>query len=146
MTVDQSSRPRLVRISLTADERTTPGGTTMTTWRYFDGNRWTSVRDHPDAEFTRLDCGPGLLWQSRADLLVPPATWLVRVDRFPNHHFQPTDPMEYLRRQVRTRRYALRHSFFQVSTNGSLRRMKRDEAPLDSEAELGDEWLRSENR
>lgn len=42
--------------------------------------------------------------------------------------------MEYLRREIVRQKYALRHSFFQVSPNGSLERRQRQDAPLDADA------------
>jgi hypothetical protein len=129
--VTDPTPPRLVRVTLTADERTVEGGTASTSWRYFDGTRWLSLRDHPQATMTRLDCGPGMTWQTQAEVSLPVGSWLLRVDRFPNHRHQPSDPMEYLRRQVRTRRYAVRHSFFRITRDGSLRRRPREEAPVE---------------
>ena len=130
----ESPPPPLFRVSLTADERTVAGGTATTSWRYFDGDNWRSIKDHPKATFTRIDCGPGLLWRTQAEIMVAPQTWLMRVDRTPDRSNQPTDPMEYLRRQVRLRRYATRQTFFRVGAAGSLERATREQAPLSADA------------
>lgn len=121
---------RLLRVSLLADERTVPGGTATRSWRFFDGSEWRSIKDHPQATFTRIDCGPGLLWQTQAEVLVAPECWLMRVDRTPDRRNQPTDPLDYLRRQVRLRRYATRQTFFRVAADGALRRAPREQAPI----------------
>lgn len=126
--------PRLLRVSLLADERTVAGGTATTSWRFFDGTVWRSIKDHPRATFTRLDCGPGLLWQTQAEVMVAAECWLMRTDRAPDRTNQPTDPLDYLRRQVRLRRYSTRHTFFRVSANGFLRRAPREQAPLGADA------------
>jgi hypothetical protein len=128
--VSEQGQLRLVRVTLVAAEHTVAGGTATTSWRYFDGVDWKSLKDHPDAAFTRLDCGPGMLWQTQAEVQMTPRTWVVRIDRSPNHKHRPTDPLEYLRRQVRLRRYAVRRTYFQVANDGSLRRMPREDAPL----------------
>jgi hypothetical protein len=134
VTTSSPAPPGLVRVVLLADERTTEGGTATTTWRFFDGSQWTPVKDHPHATFARLDCGPGVMWQTRAEVWFAPATWVVRVERYPNRRQHSSDPMEYLRREIVRQKYALRHSFFQVSPNGSLERRQRQDAPLDADA------------
>lgn len=121
---------RLFRVSLIADERTVAGGTATTSWRFFDGAEWRSIKDHPRATFERLDCGPGQLWQTQAEIMVAAGSWLLRVDRAPDRRNQPADPLEYLRRQVRLRRYATRQTFFTVAANGTLKRAPREQAPV----------------
>lgn len=125
--------PRLFRVSLLANERAAAGGTATTSWRYFDGAQWRSIKDHPQASFTRLDCGPGLLWQTRAEVLLSTECWLMRVDRAPDRRDPPTDPLDYLRRQVRLRKYTTRQTFFKVNVDGSLRRAPREQAPVETE-------------
>lgn len=134
--MSERGRVRIVRVTLVADERTVAGGTATTSWRYFDGVDWKSLKDHPDAAFTRLDCGPGMLWQTQAEVQMAPRTWVVRVDRSPNHRHRPTDPLEYLRRQVRLRQYATRRTYYQVASDGSLRRMPREDAPLGTDEKV----------
>lgn len=124
-----SERP-LVRIVLSACERTVTGGTSKTTWLFYDGNQWSLVKDYPDATFTRVDCGPGVLWETLCEVTVPIGTWLTRVDRTPDDSLRPRDPMVYLQRQVRTRRYRVRRSHFRVNALGKLVRMPREKAPL----------------
>jgi hypothetical protein len=132
--VSEQPPTRLHRVSLIADERTVPGGTATTSWRFFDGTIWCSIKDHPRATFTRLDCGPGLLWRTQAEILVAAECWLMRVERAPDRRNQPTDPLDYLRRQVRLRRYAIQHTFFKVAARGGLRRVPREQAPLGADA------------
>jgi hypothetical protein len=122
--------PRDVRIILSACERTVDGGTAMTTWLYYDGERWQSIKDHPHATFTRLDCGPGVLWETVAEVLLPVGTWLTRIDRIPDHTLEPEDPLVYLQRQVRTRRYRSRRTTFRANTGGKLVRVSRKNAPV----------------
>lgn len=116
-------------VELSACEWVVDGGTRRTTWCYFDGQEWQSVKDHPEALFVQLDRGPGVLWETQATLRLKTGTWLQRIERFPSRAGAPTDPMAYLRRQVRTRRYDARYSYYVVSTGGRLRLMKRKDAP-----------------
>src|SRR5690606_35274134 len=120
--VNERAAPRLFRITLLANERTVAGGTATTTWRFFDGQTWLPLKEHPRATFTRLDCGPGQLWQTQALVLLGANSWLMRVDRTPDRRAPPTDPLDYLRREVRLRKYAVKHTFFKVSAAGSLQR------------------------
>jgi hypothetical protein len=120
----------LVTVHLSAFERVIDGGTSLTSWRYYDGESWLLVKDHPNAVFSQLDCSPGVLWETVAQLSVVLGTWLQRVDRFPTRQTGPTNPLDYLRRQVRTRRYDIKRSFFRVQRGGRLVRQKQDEAPI----------------
>lgn len=109
------------------------GGTATTTWRFFDGQTWLPLKDHPGATFTRLDCGPGQLWQTQALVSMGAHSWLMRVDRMPDRRQPPTDPLDYLRREVRLRKYAVKRTFFRVSAEGSLQRAPRQQAPHDTQ-------------
>lgn len=124
-----NSQKRRVRIIVSACERTVSGGTATTSWLYHDAESWNSVKHHPDATFTRVDCGPGLLWETLAELTVPVGTWLTRIDRSPDNSLRPEDPLVYLQRQVRTRRYRVRRTAFRVTATGKLVRMPMSDAP-----------------
>jgi hypothetical protein len=114
---------------LSACERTVDGGTSLTSWLYHDQQGWQSLKDHPNATFTRMDCGPGVLWETVAEVSLPIGTWLTRIDRSPNDSLRPEDPLVYLQRQVRTRRYQTRRTYFQVNARGKLVRMSHKDAP-----------------
>src|SRR5690606_14926058 len=105
------------------------GGTRLVTWHYHDGEGWQSVKHHPTGVFSQVDCAPGVLWETVATLFLPVGSWLQRLDRFPSRDDKPVDPMEYLRRQVRQRRYDVRRSFFTVLPRGKLKRAAASQAP-----------------
>lgn len=117
-----------LRVHLSASETVTAGGTRKTTWLVYAGHTWISVKDFPEAEFASLDAGPGTIWETLASLWVLPGTWLQKVVTTPLREKQ-SDPLSFLRKEVRGVGRKVERSYFRVNTRGGLRAFNPADVP-----------------
>lgn len=125
---------QLVLIRLLAWESIAPRGTRKISWLVYLDHRWQSAKDYPGAVFERLDAAPGTVWQTAAELRVAPGTWLQRVESSPMPR-EHSDPMSYLRREVRGTRRTVSRTFYRVTRTGELRRPPKETTPPEDSTE-----------
>jgi hypothetical protein len=126
-----------VAVRLTATEFVVEGGTAITTWWVYDDGHWTSARDIPDAVLTPRDQGPGVVWETTAELRVKPGTWVMRVRKRPRPQ-ERTDPIRYLERGKLRAQGRIERRYFMINRRGQLRSPPNGlTPPLDPEDELG---------
>jgi hypothetical protein len=127
-----------VVVEVRASEAIVPHGVAKTTWWVFDGQRWRSVKEHPDATLERQDSPPGVVWETRAELRLPVGAWLMRVRTRPRQQ-QFRDPMRYLRGESLRAHWHTQRSYFVVGPRGVLQPARREDAPDDDTLDLPQE-------
>ena len=73
-------------------ERIVPGGSESARWYVKVGDGWVRASEHPTAERTRVDAGPGVVWETRIALRLPRE--FLRVGAGQPGRFPRTDELE----------------------------------------------------
>ncbi len=117
-----------VRVRLTAYEAVVPRGTERVSWLVHVDDSWMLARDVPDVVLTRLDAGPGMIWETEAELSLEPGSWLIQIRRRPRGDAF-TDPLRYLENEVRRAREHVLRRYFVVGRRGELKPPPKDREP-----------------
>jgi hypothetical protein len=101
-------------------ERIVPGGSESARWYVKVGDGWVRASEHPTAEPTRLDAGPGVVWETRIALRLARGTRLYRLTLGPDRRERVT-AFAYLERETRGARMRRRRTLYEVAGRGELR-------------------------
>lgn len=112
--------PRDVTIELTEGEYIAQRGTREVTWFIRQNDAWVHLSKWPAAHIERRQAAPGVVWESRTQLVVKAGARLMRVESRPAPPVK-RDALEYLARPIAAARRVLRHEF-RVSGRGQLER------------------------
>lgn len=118
---DTTGRPRRVTVELREGEYIAPRGTRELTWLVRINDAWAHISKWPEAEVTRCQTKPGVVWENLTQLLVPPGTRLTRVESRPAPYAKQ-DALDYL---SRSKTQAARRVFrqeYRVGARGDLLR------------------------
>lgn len=117
-------------VRLTAFEAIVARGTRRVSWQLHHEGRWINVRSVEGVKLTRQDPGPGLIWETHANLRLAPGSWLRRIETAPRAAAGPRDPFVYLQREVRLAQTRTHHTYYRVRGDGSLERRKEPPTAL----------------
>jgi hypothetical protein len=102
-------------------ERVAPRGSARAAWYVRREQGWVKAAEWTGAIVTRVDSGPGTVWERRIRFEVPLGTELLRVESRPRAT-QRKDPMAYLRGTAPRAPEARRRDVFVVERGGRLER------------------------
>ncbi len=117
-----------VGVVLTAYEVVVQRGTERITWLVHVSGEWVSARDVPGVVLTQLDVGPGVIWETAAELSLETGSWVMRTRRQPRGQAFD-DPMRYLENEVRRAREHVARQYFIVGPRGQLTRPPKGAEP-----------------
>jgi hypothetical protein len=103
-------------------------GARETRWWVHQDGRWKRIDSVPNVVSERVSAGPGTVWHTLFELLVPAGTWVMRVDSEPMPE-RITDPLRYLEKERRASRRRVTRRFYRVQPSGELELAKRELAP-----------------
>ena len=109
-------------------ERIVPGGSESARWYVKVGDGWVRASEHPTAERTRVDAGPGVVWETRIALRLPRGTRLYRLTLGPDRRERVT-AFAYLERETRAARTRRQRVLYEVAGRGELRPITSKPAP-----------------
>lgn len=111
-------------VELNQFEAIAPRGTREVTWfwRLAPGDGWQNIAKLPGAQSERLDPGAGMVWQSQVRVLLPYASYLMRVDSTPAAP-ERLDALDYLKRERRQVARRVVRQYFRVGRRGNLVRV-----------------------